>query len=213
MPQTLQYIHVKEAFDDVKSHPKLGLMVTDRWVTDGTLWLLVKSALEHSNCCLKNLTKTQFNRSMILHPAFKGQITRRQNCVGLYRLNVDTEFFYWIGDNAKFPRPKTPKWKAQVLEAEQLDFANHDYASVWKDEDETPIKRPRHDDASVAQSSTAQAAEMDEDGTSAKRLRCETSVPTMKPADIQNQTYWDSPEASIQFIPREEDASVLECTF
>jgi hypothetical protein len=236
MPQPQQYIFVKQAFEKVKSHPELSLMVTGRWVTDGTLYLLVKGTLDKFNSHLKDLSKRQFNRCMILHPAFKDQITRQKNDVGLYRLIVGKEIFYWIGDNPKFPRPVTDKWKSQVLATEARVFAEHADADVWKgspakrprdddasvaqsntaraadmDEDGTSAKRPRQDDASVAQSNTARAAEMNEDGTLAKRPRRKASDPPVKPAHIQQQTYWDSPEASIQFIPREEDASVLEC--
>jgi hypothetical protein len=51
----------------------------------------------------------------------------------------------------------------------------------------------------------------DQDETPTKRLCYEAAVPTVTPAHIQQQTYWDSPEALIQFFPAEDDASVLEC--
>jgi hypothetical protein len=56
------------------------------------------------NTYVKDLTREQFTRGLHKHPLFNGIITRQQeNDVGLYRLDVNREFFYWIGDKPKFP--------------------------------------------------------------------------------------------------------------
>jgi hypothetical protein len=91
------------------------------------------------------------------------------------------DFFYWIGDNPNFPRPLTPDWKKNVLEAEERVFSNrllpkatlfeltasvpqdNTVLSAEVDEDETPAKGPHHDATSAAPSDTARGAEMDED--------------------------------------------------
>jgi hypothetical protein len=182
-PTKLQYDFVKAAFDEVRHHPSLGPKVTGRWITDGCLHELVKLQLVDSY--LKDLKKEHFNRGLIRHPAFKDVITRKKNDVGFYRINVDNEWFYWIGDNPKFPKLFTPGWKEQVLEVEERVFSNG-Y------------------DADAAESSIARAAEMNEDEPLAKR-------PRHGPSDIQQQTYWDSPEALKLFLPAEGDASVLAC--
>jgi hypothetical protein len=182
-PTKLQYDYVKAAFDEVRYHPSLGPKVTGRWVTDGCLHELVKLQLVDSH--LKDLKKKHFNRGLIRHPAFKNVITQKENDVGFYRIDVDSEWFYWIGDNPKFPRLFTPGWKEQVLEVEERVMSN-EY------------------DASAAESNSARAAELDEDQPPAKRPRHE-------PSDIQQQTYWDSPEALKMFLPKEGDASVLAC--
>jgi hypothetical protein len=188
------------------------------------LYQLVKMQLASTQ--LKDITITQFNRGLMAHPAFNGQITRMVNNVGLYRVKKGNDFFYWIGDKPKFPRPMTPAWKKKVWEAEERVFSSRRDAPVTRsntvraaemDEDDTPDRRPRHDDASVVQSNTAGATEMDEaeaeDETPApaKRLRYET-VPRVTPEHpIQQQTYWDSTEALKQFFPTEDDESVLAC--
>jgi hypothetical protein len=214
MPPTKQYHLIKLAFDAVKSHPSLGPKVTGRWITDGRLHELVQAQLVNTH--LKDLTKQQFNRGLSAHPAFKDQITRQENDAGLYRLGISGHLFYWIGDKPKFPRPATAVWRQQVLEAEERVFSiRHDAsaapsntvraAEMDKDEDETPAAtRPRHDDATVAQSDTAPAAEADEGERPAKRPRNEA-------AHIQQQTYWDSTEAIRLFLPAKDDASVLAC--
>jgi hypothetical protein len=126
---------------------------------------------------LKDLEKKHFNRGLIRHPLFNGIITRQQeNDVGFYRIDVNNEWFYWIGDNPKFPRLFTPGWKEQVLEVEERVLSTG-Y------------------DAAAVESSIARAAEMNEDEPPAKRPRHE-------PSDIQQQTYWDSPEASNLFFQR-----------
>jgi hypothetical protein len=50
--------------------------------------------------------------------------------VGFYRLDVNREFFYWIGENPKFPRPPTPAWKKKVLEPEERVLSTQHDASV-----------------------------------------------------------------------------------
>jgi hypothetical protein len=106
----------------------------------------------------------------------------------------------------------TPAWKKQISEADELVFSTRHDASVAQsntvpaaeidDEDETPDKRRRDDDVAGAESNTTEAADMDEDETPAKRLRYEAAVPRVTPAQIQQQTYWDSTEAMIQFSLR-----------
>jgi hypothetical protein len=183
-PTKLDYDYVMAAFDKVRYHPSLGPKVTGRWNTDGCLYEMVK--LQLADCHLKDLIKKHFNRGLIRHPAFKNVINQqKENDVGLYRIDVNRELFYWIGDNPKFPKPFTPGWKEQVLEVEERVLSN------------------QHD-VSAIESNSVRAAEMNEDEPPAKRPRLEAS-------DIQQQTYWDSTEASRLFVPAEGDASILAC--
>jgi hypothetical protein len=179
----VQYDFVKAAFDEVRYHPSLGPKVTGRWVTDGCLYELVKRQFVDSY--LKDLQKKTLQSRLDPAPCIQRCHHPKENDVGFYRIDVDNEWFYWIGDNPKFPTLFTPGWKKQVLEIEERVFSNG-Y------------------DAAAAESSIARAAEMNEDEPPAKRPRHE-------PSDIQQQTYWDSPEAVKQFLPTKEDANVLAC--
>jgi hypothetical protein len=189
-PQKRHYVFVKAALDKVKSHPSLGPKVTGRWITSNCLYGLVKIQLAHSP--LHELTHIRFSRALIAHPLFNGTINRQNNLVGFYRLDVNRELFYWIGETPKFPRPPTPAWNKKVLEAEEHVLSNRHDASVAPsntgvpaaeidDEDESPDKRRRDDDVSGAQSNAGEAAEMDEgedeDETPNKRLRYGAAVP------------------------------------
>jgi hypothetical protein len=224
MAPAKQWFFVARAFDAVRSHQSLGPKVTGRWITSNCLYKLVKIQL--ANTHLSDIKQEQFNRAMIANPTFNGIITRQANTVGLYRLKFSRDFFYWIGDKPKFPRPPTHAWRRQVEEAEERVFSTRHDAPVAQsntvpaaeidEEDETPPdKRSRDDNVSGAQSNATEAAVMDEgedeDETPAKRLRYEAAVPRVTPAQIQQQTYWDSPEAIIRFCPTEDDESILEC--
>jgi hypothetical protein len=143
-----QYILIKSALDAVESHSSLCPKVTGRWITADRLHQLVKMQLVNSP--LKDLDPKRFNRGLITHAVLKDRITRQKNSVGLYRLGIARDFFYWIGDNPKFPRPFTSEWKKRVLEAEERAFSNRHDASV-------PQGNTVRADDSVAQGSTVRA--------------------------------------------------------
>jgi hypothetical protein len=101
-PQKRHYVFVKAALDKVKSHPSLGPKVTGRWITSNCLYGLVKIQLAHSP--LHELTHIQSSGALIAHPLFDGTINRQNKMVGFYRLDVNRELFYWIGEKPQVPK-------------------------------------------------------------------------------------------------------------
>jgi hypothetical protein len=212
-----QYNLIKTAFNSVWNGPTFGPKPKGRWLTDELLCSLVNKKLIHLT--LEGLTRKQFNRGLSAHPEFKDQIDRQQkNSTGLYRIEFSNMFFFWIGDKPKFPQTTDDGMESShsgsgisCLRGELIGVRD-DQAEIEnaRGEDETPAKRPPRHEVSVP---TARPAQIQQ-----------ASVPTMTPAQIQQapdlkvtpeqiqrQTYFDSPEAVRVFFPTKDDESVLAC--